>query len=222
MRLSIIIPTLDEEVVIGRTLETALAQPGVHEIIVVDGGSSDRTTEIVSRFGVVRLLRSPAGRAQQMNAGARAATGDVLLFLHADTELPPDAAPLVESALQQPDVVAGSFYLAFDRRSPMLAAYSWFSRLNLPLFTYGDQALFFRAAAFKAIVGFAAQPLLEDFEIQRRIRRVGRFRKLGAPVRTSARRFEAAGVIRQQLVNIALVCAYVAGASPVWLKRFYR
>ena len=147
MSLSVIIPTLNEEHVLGSTLESVLrAAPG-GEIVVADGGSHDETLAVARGVPGVRTISAPRGRGPQMNAGAGAATGDVLLFLHADTHLPPDAGALVAAALEDSRVVGGSFFLGFDSAHPLLQLFSIASRLNVRWTTYGDQAFFFRRAA---------------------------------------------------------------------------
>lgn len=156
-----------------------------------------------------------------MNAGAREATEDVLLFLHADTFLPADAFRLIGGALADPEVAGGCFRLAFDRDDPWLRTYSFFSRINHPLFTYGDQGLFVRREVFQRIGGFREMPILEDVEIQERLRRAGRFVKLRQPVVTSARRFVRYGPVRQQALNVGIVLLYNLGVPPARLKRLY-
>ena len=221
MRLSVIIPTLNEEAVLGATLESVRrAAPG-SEILVLDGGSRDRTLEVAGSVPDVRTLSGPRGRGPQMNAGAAAATGDVLLFLHADTHLPPDAGTLVRSALADPGVVGGSFFLGFDSSHPILRLSSIASRLNVRWATYGDQAFFFRRAVFEQVGGFAPVPLFEDVELQARVRRLGRCVKIQRPVTSSARRFLRVGVVRQQLRNALLVVAYHLGVSPARLAVWY-
>lgn len=218
--IDIIIPTLNEASHLETLLSDLCDREGDARITIVDGGSTDGTWEIASRFSV-RALRAPRGRASQMNAGARAAGGDILLFLHADTILPPDAFRRVADTLADPDVAGGSFRLTFDRSDPWLAAYAFFSRINHPLFTYGDQALFVRREVFAKIGGFREMPILEDVEIQRRLRRAGRFVKLPQAVVTSARRFVQMGPVRQQLLNVALVALYHLGVAPARLKQLY-
>jgi len=156
-----------------------------------------------------------------MNAGARAAGGEILLFAHADCRLPAAAFAEIHRALGDPAVAAGSFCLAFDRDDPWLRAYARASRINHPLFTYGDQGLFLRRELFERIGGFREIPLMEDVEIQRRLRRAGRFVKLPQPVVTSARRFLRHGVLRQQALNAALVGLYYLGVAPARLARAY-
>jgi cellulose synthase/poly-beta-1,6-N-acetylglucosamine synthase-like glycosyltransferase len=156
-----------------------------------------------------------------MNAGALAARGEALLFLHADTRLPPDGLSLIQQALAQPGVAAGSFYLRFDHDHLFLRLYSLCSRINHPLFTYGDQGLFLPAEVFWQVGGFPAWSIMEDVEMLRRLQRTGRIVKIQRPVITSARRYLQNGVIRQQTLNTALVLLYHLGTSPSLLQRAY-
>jgi rSAM/selenodomain-associated transferase 2 len=221
VRLSVIIPTLDEETTLGPTLESVRRSAPGSEIVVVDGGSRDRTIEVAGSASGVRTLSAPRGRGSQMNAGAAVATGDVLLFLHADTRLPPDAGTLVASALADPQVVGGSFVLGFDSTHPILRLSSLASRLNVTWATYGDQAFFLRRSTFEQLGGFAPLPLFEDVDLQSRIRRLGRCVKIRRPVITSARRFLRVGVVRQQARNGLLLAAYHLGVSPARLAAWY-
>ena len=219
MKISVIIPTLNEERHIEATLRSA-ADEHFAEVIVVDGGSDDRTVARARGAGAM-IVNSPPGRALQMNAGARVSSGDVLLFLHADTQLPQGAGRDIVRALDDPRIVAGSFRLRFDDPSPVLRAYAFASRMNFGVSTFGDQGIFVRRRVFAEIGGYPAQPLMEDFEMLRRVKRVGRFVKLQASVLTSARRFVAVGTIRQQIINSMIVLAYLCGISPAILKRYY-
>lgn len=219
--IAVVIPTWNEEAALADLLSDLLSRKGRFSVTVSDGGSSDGTLEVASRFPGVRRVRAAKGRAAQMNAGAAGATEDILLFLHADTFLPPDAFRLIAEALADPKVASGSFCLAFDREDPWLRTYSWFSRINRPLFTYGDQALFVRRELFWQIGGFRELPILEDVEIQGRLRRCGRFVKLSQPAVTSARRFVRCGPVRQQILNTWIVLLYNLGFPPARLKRLY-
>ena len=220
--ISVVIPTLDEERTIGQCLNQFRDQSAAHEVIVVDGGSRDSTVSVVRGFPGVKLLEvSRLGRGHQMNRGARAARGDLLLFLHADTLLPPEGLETILLIMGQGDAVGGSFSLSFDYPDRFLSLYARFSRINHSLFTYGDQGLFIARHAFDHIGGFSEIPLMEDVEIQKRLRKLGRFVKSNHAVITSARRFRANGVVRQQLLNTCLVLFYHVGVSPVWLKRYY-
>ena len=141
--ISVVIPVLNESRTIGSCLSRLQEEIADHEIVVVDGGSQDGTLDIVKALPDVVRQDSPTGRARQMNRGAEAARGHILLFLHADTHLPPGGLDKIETLLkQQKDTVAGSFSLSFDYSSPFLRLYAQFSRINHILFTYGDQGLF--------------------------------------------------------------------------------
>ena len=219
--ISVVIPVLNESKTIGSCLSRLSKQIEHHEIVVIDGGSQDSTLDIVRSFPNVKHVYSSMGRGIQMNRGARIAKGDILLFLHADTHLPPRALDKIESLMEQTGIVAGSFALSFDDSSLFLRLYSLFSRINHILFTYGDQGLFMARLAFESIGGFREIPIMEDVEIQKRLRCLGRFVKVRSPVRTSARRFLLNGIVKQQLINIWLVFLYHAGISPFRLKRIY-
>jgi rSAM/selenodomain-associated transferase 2 len=223
MRVSVILPVLDEERVIARRL-AELRALGVPEILVVDGGSRDRTAAVVAMHPGVRLLHAPRGRAAQMNAGAAEATGDVLLFLHADVSLPADALEHVARALADPRVVAGAFrtWTLADRPTrlgPLLHLADLRSRYSgLP---YGDQAMFVRAAIFRAVGGFPPLPLMEDLALSRRLRAAGRVRIVPARVLVSGRRFIDHPVLSTLLVNV-YPALYRLGVPPAQLARFYR
>jgi rSAM/selenodomain-associated transferase 2 len=224
-RISVVIPVLDEEARIERQLAYHAALEGLHEIIVVDGGSRDRTVKRVREGRRTQLLVAPRGRAAQMNAGASVATGDVLLFLHADVELPPDAARQVAGALSDPCVVAGAFRTwtvpEGERRSwlgPLLHLADLRSRYaRLP---YGDQALFVRAEVFRTVGGFPDQRLMEDVEFGRRLRRHGRIQVVRSSVRVSGRRFQARPLAYGLLMNL-FPHLYRLGVSPRTLARLY-
>jgi rSAM/selenodomain-associated transferase 2 len=220
--ISIIIPVLNEAQTIGRCLTLLREHPEPNEVVVVDGGSKDETLDIIHKYPEAKcLLERHAGRGYQMNSGASTASGDILLFLHADTMLPPGGLSMVSEALKQRDVAAGSFTISFDYQYSFLRVYALFSRINHIFFTYGDQVFFMKRHIFSQIGGFAEIPFMEDVEIQRRLRKLGRFRKIQNPVVTSARRFKANGIIRQQLINAALVLLYHAGIAPEKLIRYY-
>lgn len=230
MKLSVVMPVLDEAARITTRLDELSRQPDVCEIVVADGGSSDDTAHRVDEHaltaaGVACRIDAPRGRARQMNAGAAAAKGDVLLFLHADVSLPPQAARIVERTLADPRVVAGAFrtHHVDDRpgagRAPWLRLADVRSRYSrLP---YGDQALFVRRAAFQRVGGFPDQPLMEDVEIARRLWRVGRVVIAKESARVSGRRFLAHPLRDTLLVN-AFPLLYRLGVSPARLARLYR
>lgn len=193
LRISVILPTFDEAARIGTRLVELRRIPGLHEVIMVDGGSGDESIAIAQAFSEVRVIEAPRGRALQMNAGARAASGDVLLFLHADVALPAAATAHIHRALADASVVAGAFRTwtvpdgGPSRLAPLLHLADLRSRYTgLP---YGDQAMFVRAGAFRAVGGFPTVPILEDIELSRRLRRMGTIRTCPANVCVSGRRF---------------------------------
>ncbi len=227
--LSVILPVLNERRRIGLRLDELARMPGVDEVIVVDGGSDDGSAEFAERHplvvsGCARLLRSEAGRARQMNLGARAASGQVLLFLHADTELPEDAASWVEAAFADPDVVFGAFRTwTIDDQSQRRAIWLRLAdlRSRYARVPYGDQALFVRREAFFAVGGYPDQPLMEDTELCLRLRKLGKLRRLPCQVRVSGRRFLAHPIRDTVLVNV-FPLLYRLGVSPARLKQIYR
>ncbi|HXX35647.1 MAG TPA: TIGR04283 family arsenosugar biosynthesis glycosyltransferase [Thermodesulfobacteriota bacterium] len=219
MRISVIIPVLNEAAGILPCLDSVKSQQGEPELIVVDGGSVDETIEVVAPH--TRVIRSRQGRAVQMNSGARQATGDVVLFLHADSCLPPCAFPLLEKALADSRIAGGTFMLRFDSQRLLLRVIAFFSRFRFRYFHYGDQGIFVRRSVFEQLRGFSEIPFMEDIDFLRRLRWAGRVTLLKQPVTTSARRFLERGVVRQQLTNIILVIFYLLGARPETLKKWY-
>ena len=250
-RISVIIPTLNEVDHIEGTLAALSAAVDV-ETLIVDGGSRDGTPQIAEAHGC-RVLRPekgtgpicrngpqptfgrcpashkldlspfPAGRAGQMNAGAAAATGEILLFLHADTHLPEHYDAHVRRALSTPNVIAGAFHLRIAAAGYALRLIEWGVRLRsrwlqMP---YGDQALFLKADTFRELGGFPDLPIMEDFEMVRRLRRRGRIAVANASVTTSPRRWNALGPLRATWTNQMVIMGYYLGLSPVRLTRWY-
>jgi rSAM/selenodomain-associated transferase 2 len=195
-------------------------QQGEFEIIVVDGGSSDETTEIARPHA--HVINSERGRASQMNAGALRASGEVLLFLHADSVLPSDAFICLRREMQDPQVAGGTFTLTFDIDRFLLRLYCFFTRFRFRYFHYGDQGVFARRTIFEQIGGYRKIPIMEDIELLTRLRRSGRVILIKRPVTTSARRFLNRGMFRQQFLNTLLVCLYILGVKPEVLARWYR
>lgn len=222
-RLSIVVPALNEGANLGRTLGALVAgEPGA-EIIVVDGGSEDDSAAVVARTPAVRFLPSGRGRARQMNAGARVAKGDVLLFLHADTLPPPGAGAAILEALADPAVVGGRFDVRLDSRRPLLAlvAFMMNGRSRLTGIATGDQGIFVRRAVFEALGGYADIPLMEDVEFTRRLKRRGRVVPLRLRVTTSARKWEREGILRTIGLMWTLRLLYALGVAPGRLHRWY-
>lgn len=218
--IAVIVPVLNEAAAIGALLAD-LKRHDFAARIVVDGGSDDGTAEIAAASAGIELVRTVRGRGRQLNEGAAQARSDVLLFLHADTRLPADACPRIRNALRRPDVVGGCFRLSFDAEHAVLRLYARMSAIDSVFTTFGDQAFFMRAAAFRDAGAFPDWPFLEDVEMRRRLKRLGKFVKLDAAVVTSARRFQAGGVLRQQAKNGLILCAFLAGVPAERLARFY-
>lgn len=220
--LSIIIPAFNEADTIEGTLSHLLSDEQM-EVIVVDGGSTDGTVDLARSRGA-KVIQTRPGKALQMNAGATAASGEVLVFLHADTRLPDGFHRQIFSALNPKGVVAGAFRLAIDSRAWGIRFIERMADLRsrylqLP---YGDQALFMKKSIFEAIGGFADLPIMEDFILVRRLRRTGQIVTLPAAVTTSPRRWQHFGILKTWLVNQMIVIAFYLGISPQRLARWYR
>ena len=221
-RISVIVPVLNEAEHLASTLSHVILSSG-DELIVVDGGSTDETVAIARRF-TPAVLTSAAGRAQQMNRGAQQAQGEILLFLHADTHLPPAGLEAVRQVMQETPVVGGAFRLAFMPSTSSLRVIAWGANLRsryarLP---YGDQALFVRHHCFDALGGYPDVPFLEDVQLVQRLQRQGKMAFLPQTVHTSGRRWLQDGVVYTTLRNNLVLALYFCGVSPVTLKRWYR
>lgn len=221
--LSVVIPALNEAANLERLLpELARSCPDA-EVIVVDGGSTDGTADVVRRFPFATLIAADRGRARQMNAGAAQATGEVLLFLHADTGLPPGAPGAVMDAARADGVAGGRFDVRFDnpRRIFRVIATMMNVRSRLSGISTGDQAIFVRRPVFVSMGGYPDIPLMEDVEFSRRLKRQGRLACLRLRVTTSARKWEREGAWRTIILMWTLRLLYAAGVSPVRLHRWY-
>jgi rSAM/selenodomain-associated transferase 2 len=222
LSISIIIPALNEAESLGSRLPHLVSSQGL-EVIVVDGGSIDRTVDTAKALGA-KVLRSSPGKAAQMNAGAQAARGDILLFLHADTRLDPGFVGQVQHALSQPGVAAGAFRLAIDGKGFGLRLIEWLAnfRSGVLQVPYGDQGIFVRADLFAAVGGYPTLPIMEDFELVRRLKRKGRIRILPLPATTSPRRWKKLGILRTTAINQAIIIGYLLGLDPQKLAAWYR
>jgi rSAM/selenodomain-associated transferase 2 len=222
-RLSIVIPALNESANLARLLPDLATREAAAEVIVVDGGSEDDSREAVARVPEARWLATPRGRARQMNAGARASRGDVVLFLHADTMLPERAGDAIRAALADPGVVGGRFDVRLDSRRPLLAVVAWMmnQRSRLTGLATGDQGIFVRRSVLDALGGYADIPLMEDIELSRRLKRCGRVAALRLRVTTSARKWEREGVVRTIVLMWTLRLLYALGVAPARLHRWY-
>jgi len=221
MRVSVIIPVLDEEKTIASTVNNVRSL-GPEEVLVVDGGSTDRTREISEQGGATVFL-GPRGRACQMNRGAQEATGDVFLFLHADTQLPVSAFDDVKLALKDPEFVGGRFDVKLDgnRWSLRVVGAMINFRSRLTKVATGDQAIFVRRRVFEELGGFPDIPLMEDIAFCSALKRKGKVACLRSRVITSARRWEVKGVWRTVVRMWTLKLLYLVGVSPMKLKQYY-
>jgi rSAM/selenodomain-associated transferase 2 len=218
VRISVVIPTLNEEATIAQAIAQLDSVLGDYEAIVVDGESIDRTVEVAAEAGASVVLR-PGSRAVAMNAGAARASGQALLFLHADTMLPAGAGDAIRSALAGQD--GGAFTVLHDNR-PLpfrlaAAAYRPFHRG-----VYGDQAIFVAREVFERVGGYQSLPIMEDYDLVQRLRRLGRFEVLPLCVTTSARRQRGQGELQTFLRVGAIKLLYRLGVSPRWLAARYR
>ncbi|TMK02230.1 MAG: glycosyltransferase [Alphaproteobacteria bacterium] len=222
-KLSIIMPVLNEGEGIAAALD-ALADMRTRgtEVIVVDGGSGDATVER-ARLHADQIVFAPRGRARQMNAGAEKASGDVLLFLHADTRLPADADYVVLNGLERSGCVWGRFDVNIEGRSPLLSIVGLLMSLRSRLsgIATGDQAIFVRRAAFHAVGGFPAIPLMEDIALCRQLKNVSKPLRLRERVTTSGRRWEKNGILKTIGLMWGLRLAYFFGADPKKLAQRY-
>jgi rSAM/selenodomain-associated transferase 2 len=222
-RISIILPVLNEAANLQRAIDSTQPSNDV-EVIVVDGGSTDDTCQVAVELGV-QLITSPAGRSRQMNLGAAAATGDILLFLHGDSRLPLGFDRLIRQTMSvnQPPI-AGAFRLGIEATQVSLRwverGVNWRSQIcQMP---YGDQGIFLRAKVFNEIGGFPDLPIMEDFELMRRLRQRGKISIVSQPVMTSARRWLQKGILKTTLINQLMVLGYLGGVSPTRLVELYR
>jgi rSAM/selenodomain-associated transferase 2 len=224
MKISVVIPVLNERECLPVTVDSVRAAIPGAEIIAVDCGSTDGSREWLARQPDVQLLSSVRGKGPQQNAGARAATGDALVFLHADTQLPSDAGNKLEAVLNDPGVSGGAFRVRFAERRPVslqILARLMNMRMRLLRRCFGDQALFARRRVWEQSGGYPDWPLFEDYEFVRRFKRYGKFGIVNSPVTISARRFLKKGVWRTAALVMVLQTGYYVGVSPVTLKRWF-
>jgi rSAM/selenodomain-associated transferase 2 len=222
MQLSVVIPALNEAAQIsGLLADLTSVRAAGHELILVDGGSTDETVALAAP-AVDRMLSAPRGRASQMNAGARAASGDVLWFLHADSRLPPGAAETLLAACRA-GATWGRFDVRLSGRQPVLRLVERTMNLRSRLtgIATGDQGIFVTRGAFDRVGGFPDIPLMEDIALSKALRRQASAACLGPRILTSSRRWEARGPVRTVLLMWGLRLAYALGADPRRLARLY-
>jgi rSAM/selenodomain-associated transferase 2 len=220
MRVAIVVPTLNEEEALSRTLPPALA--AADELVVSDGGSADRTVEVARRLGA-RVVAGSAGRGRQLNRGAAATAAEVLLFLHADTTLPAGGLDAVRRAIAG-GAAGGAFLMRFDTDRPLLRLGAWLinQRTRAARLPLGDQAHFVTRDAFDRLGGYRDWAILEDLDFAWRLRRHGRTAILRPRVTTGARRFVELGVVRTVVTNWTIWLLFVLGVPPERLARLYR
>ncbi len=210
---SVIIPTLNEEKYLPPVLELLKSIDEDLEIIIADGGSEDNTLKIAERFNV-KICKSEKGKGIQLNNGAGCATGDVLIFLHADTFLPVNAFSLINEYLLVRRVHIATFKMKFDKQNLLMDIYSWFTKFDSIFTTFGDQAIVIRRDFFNKLNGFPNLTIFEDVELCRKARSKTKIYKLPAFVTTSARRFELRGILKNQLLNGLYIIQYLVGIDP--------
>ncbi len=220
---SVIVPVLDEQSAIGRTLDHLHALSGRFEVIVADGDSNDETLRLATEHPLApRVVKSRRGRGHQMNAGARVARGGILVFLHADTLLPMTAYTSLVSAARR-GVPGGNFALRFDGGGAFAAVLGVIYRAQrLVRVFYGDSAIWTTREAFRRLGGYPEVPIMEDLELARALMATGRAEKLPGPAITSSRRWRESGVVRAILIWIVIRYLYIFGVSPERLAYLYR
>ena len=221
--ISIVIPTLNEAAELPETLRRLRLVPEVKEVIIADGGSGDDTVKLAEAAGCV-VVSSATGRGRQLRAGAERATGEVILFLHADTWVPPDAGEALLACLAQPGVAAGGFYKIFRDPPNWLVRGSKFKcwwRLLVARRVMADQGIFLRRETLARIGGVPDVPLMEEFELCQRLRPLGRIALADATVVTSARKFRKLGVLRTYALMWRVTVGYYRGVPLEELRRLY-
>ena len=218
---SVIIPTLNEAVSLKTTIDAVKALSANIEIIVVDGGSRDATISVAENSGAL-VIGSERGRGTQMHAGATAAKGDVLWFLHADTSPSPETLAQIEETLTDSELVGGNFTIRFDGQTLAAKFMTWFYRHIAKIgLLYGDSGIFVRRDAYDGVGGFKPLPLFEDLELVGRLRKIGKLVTLKAEVVTSSRRFENRAFLPVFFRWIVFQCLYWIGVSPHTMARIY-
>ncbi len=221
MRISVVIPALNEAACIRRAVASCW-NAELDEVLVADGGSTDDTPQLAADSGA-QVVHSSRGRAVQQNLGAQHATGEVLLFLHADSWLAPEAGRQVRDCLADAAVQAGAFRQRIESERGLFRILERgnAARARLRGMAYGDQGIFMRREAFESLGGFPHVELMEDLLLMRAFRKLGRLSVLPGPLYVHPRRWEKRGIVRQTLTNWSLVCAEKIGVSPNRLARFY-
>lgn len=221
--LGIVIPTLNEADTVAGVLQDVGRLACATDVVVADGGSRDGTARVATAAGA-RVVEAPRGRGPQLNAGARAARGEWLCFLHADVRMPPTARAALERALDDHavDAAVWGFHIDASGFWPRVMEVGTRVRHRLGGLPYGDQGLLVRRHIFEAVGGYPEVPIMEDVAVVRALRRHARVRRLGAPLLVSPRRWEREGPYRTWARNVFLLGAYLLGVPPERLARWYR
>ena len=222
--MSVIVPTLDEERALPRLLDHLAALEGRFEVIVADGGSSDKTLGLARAHPLEpAVVAAPRGRARQLNLAAASARGELLVFLHADSLLPGDAYASLAGAWSDPRLAGGNFALRFEGDDlfarTLTATYAAQRRLG---YFYGDSTIFARRECFEALGGFRELAVMDDYDFARRLRRQGRLVRLPGPAITSSRRWRRLGVVRTVMSWVVIRWLFMLKVSPERLARLYR
>jgi len=218
-RIAALVPVLNEADILGAFLRR-LRHIGVSEIVVADGGSTDGSLDI-ARDLADQVVASLPGRGRQIARAADAVSAGIFWIVHCDCVPPQNAIVEIIETLTQKGVLMGAFPIVFDVAHPFLRCYSFFSRFDSPMTTFGDQGFFMRATDYRRVGGAPETSLFEDVELRRRVCRLGKVAKTQSRMKTSARQFLRRGVVYQQALNSILLARYYAGASPETLAKFY-
>ncbi|MEO3704605.1 TIGR04283 family arsenosugar biosynthesis glycosyltransferase [Trichormus azollae] len=221
-QISIIIPVLNEANNIKAAITSTQPSHNV-EVIVVDGGSNDDTPVLAQSLGVT-VISSPAGRAVQMNTGAAIASGEILLFLHADTRLPTGFDTMIRTVLKPSGIVSGAFTLRIDSPHWGLRLVEWGVKWRSHLYQlpYGDQAIFLTKSAFNEVGNFPQMPIMEDFILISKLKHITKIAIVDVPVTTSPRRWLKKGIFMTTILNQTIIIAYLLGVSPELICKWYR
>ena len=223
LRLSVIVPSWNDHAHLARLLPQLVGLNQLHEVIVADASPSPAAAETARSTGAIYLPAPQPNRGAQMNLAAAQASGDVLIFHHADSILTEAHLNAIAQALQNPEIIGGAFYRKFDARHPRLV---WLEHVGRFLTRnggsfFGDQSVFVRRDTFRALGGFAPIPLMEDMEFSRRLRRFGPVAVLDPPLQSSTRRHRGRGPWRTSLQNGLFIVLYKCGLPPIHLHRWY-
>jgi rSAM/selenodomain-associated transferase 2 len=221
MLFSVIIPTLNEEEYIGKQIKHIRQLHKSTEIIVVDGGSTDRTMEIAKLYDA-KVINSKKGRGTQQQAGGKISVNKILIFLHADTWLPIDAFHQIENSFKEQTRLIATFRISFFPSNLILQLVSFFSRFDTLITRYGDQCIVIRREFFEQIGGFPDWPLFEDIFLLEKARKFTQIYSIPSRVKTSSRRFQQNGVFKQLIWNAWLMILYKLGRSPSRLAEMYK